>query len=128
LNGLTGKGYRPVYLTARPELSVERTREFVEKRSFPEGRIETSLAALLGLTGNKAVAYKSEALNRLLDKGFEIAYAFGNTETDAQVYENAGIPADSRYFFKYSDKKFGGQRIESYRELNQFASLEGVCQ
>ncbi len=128
LKGLVGKGYRPIYLTARPELSVERTREFVDQRSFPEGRIETSLAALLGLTGSKAVTYKSEALNRLVDKGFEIAYAFGNTETDAQAYENAGIPSESRYFFKYSDNKFGGQRIESYRELNQFASLEGVCE
>lgn len=128
LKGLVTKGYRPVYLTARPELSVQRTREFVDERSFPQGRIETSLAALVGLTGNKAVAYKSDALNRLVDKGFDIAYAFGNTDTDAQAYENAGIPSESRYFYKYSDKKFGGQRIESYRELNQFASLEGVCQ
>jgi hypothetical protein len=128
LKGLVTKGYRPVYLTARPELSVQRTREFVEERSFPQGRIETSLASLVGLTGNKAVSYKSDALNRLVDKGFEIAYAFGNTDTDAQAYENAGIPSESRYFYKYSDKKFGGQRIESYRELNQFASLEGVCQ
>jgi len=128
LGGLVKKGYRPVYLTARPELSVERSREFVEQRSFPEGRIETSLAALLGLTGSKAVAYKSEALNRLVDKGFELAFAFGNTDTDAQAYESAGIPSDSRYFFKYDDKKFGGQRIESYRELNTFASVQGVCE
>lgn len=128
LNGLVNKGYRPIYLTARPELSVQRTREFVEKRFFPDGRIETSLAALLGLTGGKAVAYKTEALHRLADRGFEIAFAFGNTDTDAQAYENAGIPSESRYFFKYNDKKFGGQRIESYRELNKFASVEGVCE
>ncbi|HYX33052.1 MAG TPA: HAD family acid phosphatase [Oligoflexus sp.] len=128
LKGLVSKGYRPVYLTARPELSVQRTRDFVEERAFPDGRIETSLASLLGLTGSKAAAYKSDALNRLVDKGFEIAYAFGNTDTDAQAYENAGIPTESRYFFKYNDKKFGGQRIESYRELNNFASLDGVCE
>ncbi|WP_141735356.1 LNS2 domain-containing protein [Oligoflexus tunisiensis] len=127
LKGLVNKGYRPVYLTARPELSVQRTREFVDVRSFPVGRVETSLSPLLGLLGDKAVEYKSEALQRLTDKGFEIAYVFGNTASDAEAYENAGIPAESRYFFKYNDK-FGGQRIESYRELNEFASLEGVCE
>jgi hypothetical protein len=128
LKGLVNKGYRPVYLTARPELSVQRTREFVSARSFPEGRVETSLAPLLGLTGSQAVAYKTAALERLTDRGFEIAYAFGNTATDAEAYDNAGIPTESRYYFKYSDNKFGGQRIESYRELNEFASLEGVCE
>ncbi len=124
---LTAKGYRPIYLTARAEFGVERTRQFVQDRQLPPGRIETSLAPLIGLRGDKAVQYKSEALNRLTQKGFDIAYAFGNTETDAQAYENAGIPTESRYFFKFDDKKFGGQRINSYRDLNKFASLLGVC-
>ncbi len=127
LRALVAKGYRPVYLTARPQLSVQRTREFVQQREFPEGRIETSLAALIGLSGDKAVEYKAEALARLVRKGFEIAISFGNTATDAQAYEAAGIPTESRYFFKYDDKKFGGQKIQSYRDLNNFSSLPSVC-
>lgn len=128
LSALSSKGFRPVYVSARAELLTPRTRDFVSERFFPAGRIETSLANLVGLSGSKAVEYKTTALGRLKAKGFAISYAFGNTATDAEAYDNAGIPAESRYFFKYDDKKFGGQRIDSYRELNKFATVEGVCQ
>lgn len=128
LDALVEKGFRPVYLTARAEAAVQRTRDFVQERFMPAGKIETSLAGgPVGLTGAQAVSYKTEALARLIRKGFQIALAFGNTDTDAQAYENAGIPQDSRYFFKYDDKKFGGNRIESYRDFNGFSDRDGVC-
>src|SRR4029078_6555338 len=37
LSTLASKGYRPIYLTARPEGLVQRTRDFLSLRGFPPG-------------------------------------------------------------------------------------------
>ena len=46
LRALAAKGYRPIYLTARPEWLVQRTRDFLEARGFPPGLVHTSTSAL----------------------------------------------------------------------------------
>jgi hypothetical protein len=127
LTALSQKGYRPYYLSARAENLVKRTREFLGERGFPAGAIETSQAGLIGLNGEKAVRYKVEALKRLQAKGFELAYGFGNTKTDAESYAEAGIPNGQRYFFRFEDETFGGQRIESYLQLGKFETAPNLC-
>ncbi len=128
LGTLQDKGYHAMYLTARPEFLVERTREFVEVRGFPPGIIHTSLD-LEGALGNAAVAYKSGELAMLAGKGLVPTYVFGNTDSDAEAYANAGImPLDHRIFFQFTDPA-GGRRIETYGELtDEFAALPDLCE
>jgi hypothetical protein len=125
LNRLAAKGYRPFYLTARAEWLTERTRAFLAKEGFPPGLVRTSLSAL-GLTGTAAADYKSAELAALAANGIHPAFAFGNTDTDAQAYQNAAVP--KRFFYQFTDMAFGGRRIESYSELlGEFDSVQPAC-
>jgi len=128
LNALVDLGYRPMYLTARPEFLGNRTYEFVEARGLPPGIIHTSLSAT-GALGSAAVEYKTGELDALAARGLVPSWVFGNTDSDAEAYENAGIsPADQRVFFQYEDT-FGGRTIQSYNELlPEFAELDPVCE
>jgi hypothetical protein len=58
--------------------------------------------------------------------GQKPTFGFGNTDTDAQAYENGAIP--NRYFFKFTDMAFGGRRIDAYTDvLGEFGSLSPAC-
>jgi phosphatidate phosphatase PAH1 len=128
LSLLAAKGYRPFYLTARPEFLVGRTREFVQVRGFPQGVVHTTLA--LGGTGATAATFKQGELEELEGRGFLSAYAFGNTSSDADAFFGAKIePAQDRIFYQYTDTAHGGRRIEAYGELlGEFGALSPVCQ
>ncbi len=128
LHILQDKGFHAMYLTARPEWLVERTREFVEVRGFPPGIIHTTLE-FEGALGDAAQTYKTNEFAMLADKGLVPIWVFGNTESDAAAYENAGIaPLDHRVFFQYTDVH-GGRRIESYGELiDEFNALPDLCE
>jgi hypothetical protein len=120
---LAERGYRPLYLTARPEFLVQHTRQFLVGHGFPPGVVHTTLT-LTGATGAGAAAYKTAELADLAGKGLVPTFAFGNTDTDAEAYENASIPAAHRFFFQFTDTRFGGRRIEAYTELlGEFRAL-----
>jgi hypothetical protein len=120
---LASKGYHPMYLTARPEWLVGRTREFLDAYDFPPGIVHTTLG-LTGATGQSAADYKTGELDLLAGKGMVPAWVFGNTATDAEAYDNAGVtPREQRVFYQFDDM-FGGRRIESYTDL--LAELEGL--
>ena len=125
---LASKGYRPMYITARPEALTKRTREFLEVRGFPLGLVHTTLTQS-GALGSEAITYKTGELAMLAAKGLVPTYVFGNTETDAAAYNNAGIlPLDHRVFFKYQDQAFGGRTIQSYGDLlDEFDALPDLC-
>jgi hypothetical protein len=125
---LQEKGYHAMYLTARPEWLVERTREFVEVRGYPPGIIHTTLT-FEGALGGSAESYKTNELAMLESKGLKPTWVFGNTESDAAAYQNGVIlPLDHRVFFQYTDI-FGGRRIESYGELiDEFNALPDLCE
>ncbi|MCA9712201.1 MAG: phosphatidylinositol transfer protein [Myxococcales bacterium] len=128
LHALAAKGYRPMYLTARPEFLGNRTYEFVELRGLPPGIIHTTLTGT-GALGGSAATYKTDELAALAARGLVPAYVFGNTDSDAQAYQNAGIqPLDHRIFFQFEDA-FGGRTIDSYLELvDEFEALAPVCE
>lgn len=127
LSLLAQKKYRPLYLTARPEFLVGRTREFVKTHGFPKGIVRTTLA--LGATGTAATSFKQSAIDALLQKGFLVGYAFGNTVSDADAYFLTNIqPNDHRIFFQYTDSVHNSRRIEAYGELlGDFAAVAPVC-
>ena len=76
-----------------------------------------------------AVGYKTGELAWLSGKGMLPAWAFGNTDSDAEAYDNGAIqPLNQRIFFQYDDA-FGGRRIEAYTELlSEVDALPAVCQ
>lgn len=124
---LASKGYRIVYLTARPEWLTGRTREFLAARGFPTGTVRTS-TSLTGVIGEAAAEFKQAELDRLRAHRLTIAWGFGNKESDTHAYERAGIePRDRRIFLGPQDAH-GGRTIASYGELlSGLATVPAVC-
>lgn len=126
-NILVERGYRPMYLTARPEFLAKRTDEFLVERGLPPGIVRTTQSTT-GALGGAAVEYKSEQLAILAERGLVPAFAFGNTDSDSEAYEAAGIELDRRFFVEFDDP-LGGRRIEDYTELvEEFEALPSVCE
>jgi hypothetical protein len=126
LRALAAKGYRPLYLTARPEWLVQRTREFLDAHGFPPGIIHTTTWELGAVASGGAAEFKTEELRMLAVKGLVPTFGFGNMPTDSQAY--AGIPTVNNRFFYQIDGEFTGRRIESYEELlPQFGRVAAVC-
>lgn len=128
LRALAAKGYRPLYLTARPEWLVQRTRDFLEERGFPPGIIHTTTWELGAVASGGAAAFKTEELRMLAAKGLVPTFGFGNKPTDSEAY--ATVPAlavDNRFFYQISGE-FTGRRIETYDELlPRFGRAAAVC-
>lgn len=124
---LAKKGYHPMYLTARPEYLVYRTREFLAQKGFPPGIVHTTLT-LTGATGASAETYKTDELVAIAARGLAPSYGMGNTASDGAAYDNIDIqPKSARIFFQFDDAN-GGRRIESYTELlAEFEALPDLC-
>lgn len=125
---LASRGYRPMYLTARPEWLVQRTRDVLDENGFPPGIVHTTVG-LTGATGSAAATFKTGEMTMLAGKGLVPAWGFGNTASDADAYENAMIqPIDHRVFYQFDDMAHGGRRIESYTQLlDELTMLPIVC-
>lgn len=116
LSTLAAKGFRIVYLTARPEFLTDRTREFLAERGFPLGIVHTT-TTLTGALNGAAAEFKSGELQRLKAHGLNIKWAFGNKDSDATAYQHASIdPKNQRVFLKLTDPN-GGRRIEKYSDI-----------
>jgi hypothetical protein len=125
---LARKGYRPLYLTARPEWLSSSTRDWLAGKGFPPGIVHTTLSS--GTTsGAAATTYKSDELTLLANKGLKPTFAFGNTSSDADAYNNADIkPLADRIFYQYTDSAWNGRRVDDYASLlSEWASLPPVC-
>lgn len=127
LSALAGKGYRPVYLTARPEWLTGRTREFLAKNGFPPGVIRTT-SGLTGANGDAARAFKTTELALLGSRGLVPTYAFGNTDSDGDAYDAARVEPPRNRIFVQHDDAHGGRRIESYAAfLQEATALPSSC-
>ncbi|MBX3231880.1 MAG: phosphatidylinositol transfer protein [Labilithrix sp.] len=126
LRALVAKGYRPMYLTARPEILTSRTREFLEKHGFPPGIIHTSSQTTGAGVGSTASSFKSDEMKLLAEKGLTPTFAFGNKSTDSEAYTSV-TGVEHRVFYKI-EGAFDGRRIESYEELVPgYEALPEVC-
>lgn len=125
---LAAKGYRPFYLTARPEFLVERTREFLDKYGYPPGIVHTT-TTLTGALNSAAAAYKTSEIKAEQKRGLVVDWGFGNRSSDVDAYFGTGItPDDHRILFQFTDTVHNSRRIDSYSELlGQFAALPPVC-
>ncbi|RZA19309.1 MAG: hypothetical protein EOP10_19765, partial [Proteobacteria bacterium] len=129
LKTLAGKGYRPLYLTARASNLVQRTRDFLKTKKFPDGMVMTSPASTIGYSGSKGAAYKAAILQSLEDRGFNVVYAFGNSKTDAEAFANTNILDANKYFYKFDgfDAFGGGQSFDDYEGLDVAANAKDLC-
>ena len=64
LSALAARGYLPLYLTARPELLVGRTRDFLATNRFPPGLVHTTTEGLGALGGAAAISSSCPAIRR----------------------------------------------------------------
>jgi hypothetical protein len=128
LRALAAKGYRPMYLTARPEWLVQRTRDFLDKHGFPPGIVHTSTSLVGAGFGASAATFKTGELGMLAGKGLVPTFAFGNMPSDSDAYGTANVqPPDHRIFYQISGA-FTGRRIDAYTELVPgFEALPGAC-
>ncbi len=112
---LAERGHVPVYLTARPEWLLPRTRAFLELHRFPPGVVVTRRDKSGGF-GSSAAAGKLMELERLAED-FTIAWAFGNMPSDAHAYSKIVSDPRRRVLYRYTDELHGARRIESYEEI-----------
>jgi hypothetical protein len=130
LSALAARGYLPLYLTARPELLVGRTRDFLAGGGFPPGLVHTTTQGL-GALGGAAATFKTDDLERsLIARGYLPAFAFGNTSSDADAYDAADVqPPTQRLFFQFSDEAHGGRRFDDYAALlPELEAAPDLCQ
>ncbi len=65
----------------------------------------------------------------LAAKGLVPSFAFGNTDSDAEAYKNAGVEEVTRFFYQFDPSAYGGTQIQSYTELlGELEGLPTVCQ
>jgi hypothetical protein len=123
------KGYRLVYLTARPEFVVNGTRQWFADQGFPPGIFHLSVSDL-GSSGSAATAYKAGYLQeRITDQGVRFDWAYGNTDTDLAAYRQVGIAADHVYLYLLDGDLQGAHRLDDYAtEVTRVACLPPVTQ
>lgn len=114
---LARRGYDILYLTARPEWLLPRTKEWLSTRGFPHGIVHTTLGPT-GYVGDAAEAFKSQELRALSARIQGPPFmAFGNMPSDIRAYRAAQIDSGRAYFFRQPVPSGQGVRHESYRSL-----------
>lgn len=128
LGTLAQKGFRVMYLTARPEILTSRTREFLKERGFPTGVVHTSSNTLGAGSGSSAETYKENELALLKKKGLVVTYGFGNRASDSDAYATVVSDPQHRIFYQISEA-YQGRKVDSYEPLvSEFQRVAAVCQ
>lgn len=107
-DGLAGRGYQPVYLTARGDIFTSDTRAWLAAKGMPRGPLRLA-PHLITLPGGDTVELKAEILADLNATGLDVEVGIGNRGSDVSAYQQAGLPGD-RVLVKlpeYSDEVAG---------------------
>jgi phosphatidate phosphatase PAH1 len=105
MQGYIDKGYRIVYITSRGELlrlldgttARDATEAWLDGHGFPYRSDDVYLAPGLAALNAAATEYKTGVIQDLTAAGLDVAWAYGNADTDVWAYQDAGIP-DSDIF------------------------------
>jgi hypothetical protein len=153
LSLLASAGYRPFYLTARPELLQPHTHGFLreknrddERGDLPQGIVHTTLG-VTGAMNSAAEEFKKNELASLVAKGFVVTFGFGNRQSDVAAYGASRVPF--RFYYEnpstllrrcsqvrdlgalpapFTRLDQGDFRMGSYEDLHAaFASVPRVC-
>lgn len=124
---LASKGYRMIYLTARPEWLTQRTRDFLAERGFPQGLVHTSTSTTGAGVGAGAANFKTAELALLKAKGLIPTYGFGNKPSDSDAYATIVPDPQHRIFYQIKGE-FTGRAIQSYESLiPEFQQSAAIC-
>ncbi len=86
------KGYLVIYLTARPWIFRDFTEAWLRENRFPELPLYLADEILLD-DPDRTTAYKLETLLALMaDEDRVFLYAYGDSTTDFEAYNQAGVP------------------------------------
>lgn len=98
------KGYRVIYITARPNdlrLSNGETARadadaWLSANGFPDA-LDTNMLYLAPdiLSALLPADYKKAAVEALMADGYDVRYGYGNSDTDFEGFMGAGIPAEN---------------------------------
>ncbi len=116
-------GYLPIYLTGRPYMLRDSSRNWLRRHGFPPGVLYTTDRLHDSRPGEKTVGrFKHDVLSSLIDgAGVDITFAYGNAATDVCAYALAGIDPTTTYIVgKNRGEHCGGypptQPVYDYRE------------
>ena len=120
------RGYRLYYVSARPHWLATRTHEWVAERGYPPGLVRVTQTQT-GIFGSAAVEFKSAVLADLAERVELVPeWAFGNKESDAEVFAGAEVP--NRMLYQLDGDHFGGRAFDDYADLaDEVAALPLVC-
>lgn len=117
MNLWAAKGYRLLYLTARPQLISRYSREWLVSQAFPAGPLmlfEDGTAWVS--TDAEKVAFKGGRIQEIAAKGVAWRAAYGNATTDIDAYANASIPKADTYIIGANAGASGTQAVTSYTD------------
>jgi len=116
-------GYLPIYISGRPHMLRDSTRNWLSRYGFPRGIVITTASVGQAMPGEARVGHFKEAWLEALMSGprVTIAAAYGNAPTDLCAYARAGIdPRDTFIVGKHRGQACPGyahtQPIDDYRQ------------
>jgi phosphatidate phosphatase PAH1 len=93
----SNKGYKIIYLSTRIPGFQTDLPAWLQRNGFPEGTIHF---AQTDDERDHPADYKSGILASYVKKGWQLAYAYGDSSTDFRAYANAGIPREHVFALK----------------------------
>lgn len=106
LDAFAAKGYRIVYLTARIPFFQAGLPDWLERKGFPKGRLHVAQRAS---ERSQVDEFKARILREYVQRGWILAYAYGDSSTDFRAYASAGIPRERVYALR----RQGAQECQS---------------
>ncbi len=114
------KGYRIVYITARPHLFRAETRAWLRDEGFPTGPVITGSGLVFGSAAHE---YKLAWMNRMLvDFKWNVVAAYGNADSDISAYAAAGIPKEVTFIVGPLAGTDGTQPIDNFDYTSHIAT------
>ena len=90
-SALAGKGYRIIYLSARVKALSSGIPAWLRENGFPDGIIRVAETAQ---ERRHPATFKAGVLSELIEQGWTVRYAYGDSSTDFEAYAAVGIPRE----------------------------------
>ena len=112
------RGYYPLYITGRPFIVNELTRNWLAQLPAAKGYIKLAPTLNDALPSNENVgAYKVRELRSIQSKGIDIVIGVGNSTTDIFAFATHGIALDKSFIIGKNAGKDGTVAFDSYQNF-----------
>ena len=102
ISTLSKKGYMIVYVTTRVPLFQSGLPDWLRQNGFPEGNLHVAQS---GEERDHPVKFKARVLKAYRQRGWHLAYAYGDSLSDFTAYADVGIPKSRVFALKRSGSK-----------------------